>query len=56
MKSIKSIARRIMVVILGTLLLSSVNLPINSQPQDQHEADFISIPTKDPQFSTLANA
>ena len=56
MKSIKSIARRIMVVILGTLLLSLVNLPINSQPQDQHEADIISIATKDPQFSTLANA
>ncbi|MEE2911464.1 MAG: fasciclin domain-containing protein, partial [Candidatus Poribacteria bacterium] len=56
MKSIKSIARRIMVVILGTLLLSLVNLPINSQPQDQHEADIISIATKDTQFSTLANA
>ncbi|MBP97347.1 beta-Ig-H3/fasciclin [Candidatus Poribacteria bacterium] len=56
MKSIKSITRRIMVAVLGTLLLSLVNSPSNSQPQDQHEVDIISIATKDPQFSTLAQA
>ena len=56
MKSIKSITRRIMLAVLGTLLLSLVNSPSNSQPQDQHEADIISIATKDPQFSTLAQA